>query len=171
MRTTLAGNPIAYRDYKRMIYKKGHYIANTYRLEFDEVVGQCNYVFTRCLQSYDPETGASFCTYLHGALNRGMAKWVKKQMKYRFEEAVPNTCYYNPSIVSDLMDTLDDDSKKVLHLVLNRPTTMKITGKDSNFKIKIKTYRHLQKDGWSREKTLSCFGKIKGKLNELGRYN
>jgi hypothetical protein len=166
---------IDYENYRKLIYRKSHFVADKYGFEFDEVVGQCNLIFTEAIETYD-KSKCSFMTWLYRNLDWKLNMWVRKQTKHWFADAkiIEETpiVYDNPSIINDMMEVLDDDSKRVFGIVTKNPDVANISGADSNFQIKVKMHRHMTTtQGWTRQKTLLCFDLIRDKLNELGSFN
>lgn len=166
---------IDYENYRNLIYRKSHFVSNKYGFEFDEVVGQCNLIFTESIETYDESKG-SFITWLYRNLDWKLNMWVRKQTKHWFTDAKviqeSPIIYNSPSIIEDMMEILDDDSREVFGVVIKNPELADISGADSNFQIKVKMHRHMTNtEGWSRKKTLRCFDSIKDKLNELGSFN
>lgn len=166
---------IDYGNYKNLIFKKSHFVADKYGFEFDEVVGQCNLIFTECIEEYDEDKG-SFMTWLFRNLDWKLNMWVRKQTKHWFSDAkiiedIP-IVYQNPSMINDMMEVLDEDSKRIFGIVIKNPCVANISGADSNFQIKVKMHRYMKNmDDWPRQKTLACFDVIKEKMYELGSYN
>lgn len=56
--------------------------------QFEDIIQELSLIWCNCCQTYDPASGATFNTYLHGGMRLYINSWVRKHVDQRHAEVI-----------------------------------------------------------------------------------
>lgn len=158
-----------YEDARLLIYKICHQMAGRYYIPFEDVLGQGNLIFCKCWQSYNPDKGAKFTTWLQNKLVWGLTDWLQKEYRQNLhvelnEELIGACCPVNETL-HDLTAGLSDEAKIVVRTVLRSPRELRVMARMCGTEGK-QGIREVLKDylsglGWAGEDVSRAFAELR----------
>lgn len=157
-----------YKDVEALIYDVCHKINRLYSNLFgglDEIVAEANILYIRAYDTFQPNHGASFTTWLRGYVWRGLLEIVRRRMnKLRLHEKVePRNAAYTHGHFNyvDLLEALSDDAMTVVSLIVNDQPPLELKRWYRTSQSPQKALReYLTDNGWSTTRVSSTFSEI-----------
>ena len=162
-----------YEDVKRLIYQICRGYVHT-GLEFEELVSEANEAFVKAYKKYNFKRG-EFTTLIHHAVNNHLKSLMKKRSRARKKSVKLLTNQkgmerHTKKITFTLhkfMDSLSEDSKFIVKLILDTPNDIKEIGNKLSFD-KGKWTRflknHISNLGWDQDKVDAIFEEVRAAL-------
>lgn len=92
----------SYKSIKRMICKTAYKYSASFRIPFDDMQAEANFLFMRAVAKYKASRGTKFSTFLQTILENGLITYGKKQLRYEDAERVTWDHADDPQ---DILDT------------------------------------------------------------------
>lgn len=171
-----------YEDYEKMIYKSAWYWHYKTGADIDDLIQEGFLTFHRAKETYNPESGACFSTWLHHKLRDYTSRYsigsiamnphgrssidtvnnyisnnqkgfVDQERKHQFKE---------------MLTSLSNEAKEIIELIFNSPSEFTELALEGTRRISpyfIKNY--LLKNGWGHNTINKTLTEIKNGLNEI----
>jgi len=115
-----------FEQYTPLLHKLSHRYANRCGRPEKDVFQQACYLFMQATESFDPERGAKFGTYLYPCVQHGLIDWSKENALPLDPETIPDQMAEAPSpdkalMVKEWIEGLSDECREVAMIILNGP--------------------------------------------------
>jgi len=151
---------INYKDYKNLILKAAWEKKNKYpHLEIDDLIGEGNLIFVKCINNFDNSKNIKFSTYLYKCLVFGLNNYVKVQNNWHRKTVDEKVLKFIPKNCDFKFFELSEDSKKLIKFINNFPEGLKSKKK----KITKQTLSYIMHNNchYAHKEIKSIFAEIK----------
>ena len=137
--------------------------------ETEDLFSVASLSFVKACKTYNPESGAlstwvRFCGY-KDLITYYNKEYKNKQIRQEDYESCKSDISISP--LFDVLDSLDEDAKEIVNIVLNTPKEIEeaVQAKYITLKkVRKVIEKYLISKGWKRQKVLYCFSQIQKAL-------
>lgn len=112
-----------YRETQMMIFRMSHKMAHTYSIQFEDVLSKAHEIFVIAFETFDPNRGAKFSTWLQNKLFWGLTTWLKNEYRHRIyveiNEEIAGASDIDRLAMQDILATLSGEARMVVKIILN----------------------------------------------------
>ena len=165
-----------YPEYEKCICKLAWKYANQSRFDFDELLSEANQGFLHAVDTFDPDKGACFHTWLYHTVTGFLKNFINQKqdndLEYFDIQAGDNPNPEQNAIFSEMLNSLSKEAKEVVGVVLSCPAEIVelVKTMSSNRQGHMHVYRSnikafFSNAGWGPTKINQAFSEIKSSLN------